>query len=330
MKFADVIRAILFHVMVPLTPQEIRSVVKNEYPDFFGTPAHLRSVGRGHCKDLDHALLAQIYTLVGSSKAFICDKTFKPMKVSLRNKDDKYLQERKKLGLRRGKYEYHEPKVNQYELMVNDILENADNYHQAYYQAEVFSGPSLYFHLRALETQTEDLSLIHLEYVYAALTAWGMHRMGKRGAKMQEFEAFYHSVIDLRDRIRQAREFSIPNMDNGKWACVEEIFKGINVMASGTKLVGNSKAMHHMMPNIIPPIDRQYTLLFLRGNKNIKSDFEYQWQLMKGIISNFFIPIACNDAFQQKVKMWMGRKDKFPWDTSTLKVIDNLVVGSQK
>ena len=33
-------------------------------------------------------------------------------------------------------------------------------------------------------------------------------------------------------------------------------------MASGTSLVGNSKVMHHMLPNIVPPIEESIPLLY--------------------------------------------------------------------
>ena len=40
-----------------------------------------------------------------------------------------------------------------YHDRVADILANAERYHSAYYQAETFRGPSLYFHQRALQTR---------------------------------------------------------------------------------------------------------------------------------------------------------------------------------
>jgi hypothetical protein len=77
-----------------------------------------------------------------------------------------------------------------YEYEVADILANAQSYHDIYYKAQTFHGPSLYFHRRALESwDYPDLSR-HLEYIYATLASWGMHRMGRGGAKMLDFETF--------------------------------------------------------------------------------------------------------------------------------------------
>jgi len=70
MKFSDTVRKIISSDDFPVTPQEIRDQIKMKYPEFYGTPAHFNNVERGHYKDIDHALLAQIYTLVGTNESF--------------------------------------------------------------------------------------------------------------------------------------------------------------------------------------------------------------------------------------------------------------------
>ena len=217
-----------------------------------------------------------------------------------------------------------------YEEKVSKILANSEKYHDAYYNAETFRGPSLYFHQRALATRHPPVSFTHLEYVYATLASWGMHRMGRGGSKMQSFDTFSQSIAPLNDRIAEAQSFDFHEMDHIKWAVLKEIFQGVKVMASGTTLVGNSKVMHHMLPNVIPPIDREYTLWFLHGNTTIKNDLENEWLLMQQIISEFFIPVASNRAFHSKARRWMGSSEDFPWDTSVFKIVDNLVIGSKK
>jgi hypothetical protein len=169
-----------------------------------------------------------------------------------------------------------------------------------------------------------------LEYVYATLASWGMHRMGKRGSKMQSFDVFCQSIVPLQGRIVEAQVFDLLEMDDQKWTLLKEIFEGLNVMVSGTSLVGNSKVIHHMLPNLVPPIDREYTLWYLLGNKSIKNDLESEWELMKNIISGFFMPIVSNREFNATAIRWIERKDEYPWDTSLMKIVDNLVIGSQK
>ena len=99
-------------------------------------------------------------------------------------------------------------------------------------------------------------------------------------------------------------------------------------MATGGSLVGNSKVMAHLLPHIVPPIDRAYTLTYLQGHTSIKNELDYEWSLMKEIISDFFFPIAKNDAFVRLSADWIKKQDKYPWDTSPLKIIDNLVIAA--
>ncbi|WP_435547194.1 hypothetical protein [Desulfobacterium sp. N47] len=329
MKFSDVVKNIVSSTSDPMTPQEIRDQVKMKHPDFYGTPAHHRNVEKGHYKDLDHALLAQIYTITGTSDTFQCDKSTKPMKISLTGFEKPLRRPMEVSGTAPRRIVPAERKTK-YNDKIREILSNAERYHDAYYKAETFRGPSLYFHERALATRYDPTSLTHLEYVYATLASWGMHRMGRGGSKMRSFQVLSQSVQTLKGRIAEAQTFDFREMSEIKWAVLKEIFCGVKVMASGTTLVGNSKVMHHMLPNIIPPIDREYTLRFLRGNTTIRNDLEIEWLLMKEIISQFFIPVASDATFYSKAEQWMKRNEAYPWDTSVLKVVDNLVIGSKK
>jgi len=51
---------------------------------------------------------------------------------------------------------------------------------------------------------------------------------------------------------------------------------------------------------------------------------------MREIIEYFFMPITCNQEFKSKAEKWMANNTAFPWDTSLLKIADNLVIGSFK
>lgn len=100
-------------------------------------------------------------------------------------------------------------------------------------------------------------------------------------------------------------------------------------MASGTSLIGNSKVLAHLLPNLVSPIDRAYTLFFLFGSNGFQNDLEYEWKLMRKIHEEFYHPISNNQNFQSKAKEWMEYMDnKYQWDTSLLKTIDNLVIGA--
>jgi hypothetical protein len=87
MGLLQAIRIILQGKPEGLTPQQIRDVIKRDYPALYGTDSHRNNVEKGHYKDLDHALLAQIYVAYRGAPDVYADKSVKPMKFSLMASD---------------------------------------------------------------------------------------------------------------------------------------------------------------------------------------------------------------------------------------------------
>lgn len=82
-KFIDVIRTILRDKPKGATPQQIRDQIKSQYPEWYDTDAHRRNVEKGHCSNLDHALLAQIYVVTRQASDIYSDRSTKPMTLTL-------------------------------------------------------------------------------------------------------------------------------------------------------------------------------------------------------------------------------------------------------
>jgi hypothetical protein len=198
-----------------------------------------------------------------------------------------------------------------YAQRVSEVLANTEKYHQAYYEVKTFGGPSLHFHRKSLEYGDIDFTR-RLEYIYATLTAWGMHRMGKGGSKMLPFEEFRSSMIPLETTVEEVKKFQPDELNETAWSKVEAIFKGIKIMATETRIVGNSKVMAHLIPNIVAPIDREYTLRYLRGNTNIRNGIAREWLLMKKILSEFFVPVSGDQNFRSLAAKWISDQDRFP------------------
>jgi hypothetical protein len=210
------------------------------------------------------------------------------------------------------------------------LLQSLDEAHAAYYRAGTFGGPSLYFHLRALEAgKTGELGRF-TECVYALLASWGMHRMGRGGSKMREFEEFWASLEPLWPTILRLQKATPESLGEGDWSDLSKIFRGIRCMATGTSLVGNSKVMAHALPNLVPPVDREYTLRFLFGSGYIANDMDREWATFQTVLREFFYPVVQSMPFQKRASGWQEVRSGFRWDTSPLKIADNLVIGLLK
>jgi hypothetical protein len=212
----------------------------------------------------------------------------------------------------------------------NNLLGALDESHDAYYKATLFSGPSVHFHLRSLAAARAGDFDEFAEYAYAMLASWGMHRMGPGGSKMNEFENFRSSLLNVWPAATSLRPKTPDKLTPGDWNALKSIFCGIRCMASRTSLVGNSKVMAHMLPNLIPPVDRQYTLTFLFGNTYISNGIEKEWTRLELMLKEFFYRVLRSQPFREKVKTWLSDPAGQKWDTSELKIIDNLLIGFQK
>jgi hypothetical protein len=217
-----------------------------------------------------------------------------------------------------------------FETQREHLLQSLDVAHAAYYRAETFGGPSLYFHVRALEAAKDADFGRFVESAYALLVAWGMHRMGRGGSKMREFEDFKASLKPLWPVLLRLQQVMPENLDEAGWQEIREVFCGIRCMSTRTSLVGNSKVMAHALPNLVAPVDREYTLRFLFGNTNITNHLEWEWEKLQMILRDFFYPILREESFKLKAREWQDQQAKFRWDTSPLKIADNLVIGLLK
>lgn len=152
------------------------------------------------------------------------------------------------------------------------LIENFDFYrNESLNLSKKLDGPSSYFHIEALKEQkTNFLSERHIEMIYATLVSWGMHRMGKTKTKMVEFSIFKNSLDSQRDALLSFKELTMNNCCMNKYANavsgLEQIFNTLKVSKSSATLVAHSKVLAHVLPDLIPPIDRQYTVRFFEQN----------------------------------------------------------------
>ena len=81
--------------------------------------------------------------------------------------------------------------------------------------------------------------------------------------------------------------------------------------------MAGSKALHHVLPELVPPIDREYTLQFFYDNKMLQRG---ERQTFAEIFPQFHrILQSCKDEIQRRLRSGMN--------TSSTKVVDNAIVG---
>lgn len=222
----------------------------------------------------------------------------------------------------------HADTLRRMQERVSELIERFGQYVGEFDRANLFSGPSLYFHFKTLGLLHRHASPAQavkddefLESVYATLTAWGMHRMGPGGAKLVEFTTFQDSFRQQAQQIQQLESLyiyeveprAIPEVTRVLWNIISRLRVGVGE----TKIVAGSKALHHVLPNLVPPIDRQYTLRFFYNHTALNQGDEMAFC---EIYPHFRqIATSCRDTIESRIGKGMN--------TSPTKVMDNAIVG---
>jgi hypothetical protein len=215
---------------------------------------------------------------------------------------------------------------------VQDLCSGLKSYVTRFDEEQLFTGPSIYFHRRTiglLHLQRFPSDAIRnkefLESLYATLATWGMHRMGPKGAKLSDFESFKAGFVRQHDKIQKLETAKLAEVGTNEikelTASLWEIISDLRVSTTQTQIVAGSKALHHVLPELVPPIDREYTVQFFFGYKRAYLSLG---EFVR-IFSNFHtVAVQCRDEISGLVGSISGTNGM---DTSSTKVIDNAIVG---
>lgn len=214
------------------------------------------------------------------------------------------------------------------------ILEKALYKTKEYYR---LFDPGQYLYNLLLEKRRgmDIFSDEYLELVYTTLIAWNMNR---RGAKLNDFALFKNSIREHKEKINLLKRYKLEtlNEDNKKKVLeiINSLFRDLDLVGKSwtgnkikSKLVAFSKTLHFLLPNLIVPIDRKYTINFFYGSIDIPTDMDNQKNNKKQI--EVFNELY--EKFYEIAKIYnLKRYLDSQWNTSIPKIIDNAIIGYSK
>jgi len=141
------------------------------------------------------------------------------------------------------------------------------------------------------------------ELIYATLISWNMNQ---RGAKLIDFNEFKSSLASLKNELIEMSEYRIEDFRSKSHdnilLRIEFIYKSMSVMKSRSNLVGNSKTLHFLLPNLIMPIDRNFTLKFFFGNKQVPHGHKAEFIIFKQVLKYFLeLPPKISTTWRAKI-----------------------------
>jgi len=210
---------------------------------------------------------------------------------------------------------------------VRELQKGFPGYVDAFATAKLFTGPSLHFHERTLHVLREHGYAAkalqderYVEMLYATLASWGMHRMGPGNTKLVAFTDFRRVLAENSRAITELEPYSV--LDALPAKIVQRLCalaKKVRVSPARTYLVSSSKVLHHVLPQLVPPIDNEYTLSFFLHS--VILDGENDESVMATIFP-YFNQLGRAQAAFIRESIGYGYMN-----TSASKLLDNGIVG---
>lgn len=185
--------------------------------------------------------------------------------------------------------------------------------------------PPVFFHEKAIAFCNKKnhgfLTDSHIQAIYAVLVSWGMHRAGKKGAKMPAYNIFKESILRNRHCIEYLRQYKIEKISkktlDSILPCLTCLCFNVEATTCLSRIVSGSKTLAHILPDLVCPIDNFYTLTFFHeefgGIKSEEDKFKY-------IISKMW-EFYHNPDIRNRIKTDGVFKHSYP------KVFDNLIMS---
>lgn len=156
----------------------------------------------------------------------------------------------------------------------------------------------------------------YLKSLYRTLRAWGI---GSRRSKLRPFNNFTDALNDISPDICELDGLKLDKIEietdtvNQK---IWNIIENMHIVDNIATLVPCSKTLHHILPDLIVPMDREYTQVFF-GWRNPQFQYGQETCFKEAFKSFEYVSRETNP------KQYVGSG----WNTSLSKVIDNAIVG---
>ncbi len=216
---------------------------------------------------------------------------------------------------------------------VAQLTSGLKKYHTCFYEhidwgsEEIQGETDPYFKLLAIcssygsaSKAIDDDNLFY--WLEKTLKAWQMNR-GLKGGSLAARGAMKNSLRspEIRQAIKGIEDLSISDLrvlTPPVFQTLQKAMWGICITNAESKIVANSKTLHFLMPSLVPPIDRRYTMRFFY-DRDVSPAL--QIEAFEQIFKQFHL-IAISDSNKLRELV-----HSHPFDTGEAKVIDNAIIG---
>jgi len=152
--------------------------------------------------------------------------------------------------------------------------------------------------------------------LYKTLRAWGI---GVRGSRLKPFDDFAAILSRLKEVVAPFETANIDDQRLDVGATIDTLWRlqsQLPIVENAATLVPVTKALHHVLPELVVPMDREYTQIFFGWHN---PQFQYGQRTCFAEAFGAFVHIARAVNPSQYVNKG--------WNSSRTKVLDNALVG---
>jgi hypothetical protein len=180
--------------------------------------------------------------------------------------------------------------------------------------------PGSYLYHQVVKYKGDKYSNDFIELVYVTLTAWNMN---SRGARLADFDIFKKSIITNQGCIESLNKYRLNLLEESEIKivinCLKYLYSKLALVdIKKPKFVTFTKTLHFFLTDLIPPMDRSYTLTFFNGHTNLPNNIDKQIKLFEYIFREYWRLAKNIDLYKQLDNRW---------NLNIPKVCDNAVIG---
>jgi hypothetical protein len=206
---------------------------------------------------------------------------------------------------------------------IEELCHHMPRYLSKYNSRPPFNEEQLYLHRQTIQLQHHRGSVQaalrdddFINKLWHTLDKW---RMNSRLARLQPLPGFASRLRNYEDQLIALERFDIEDHSlplNQIAQQLSSLIEEMKLSQTGSQVVTGSKALHHIIPDLVPPIDRGYTRRFFWF---WMPQFQYHTDIFPYIWMRF-----AQIARRTNPSQYVNKGD---WATSKTKVLDNAIIG---
>ena len=187
----------------------------------------------------------------------------------------------------------------------------------------------LYREIIDLHRKSHDLELLlssedfYLKLI-RTLEAWNMNQ---RGARLTDIDNLKKSILANKRILIELYKHKLHTIQSLEDELGQKIiryldfaFSHLKIMESKRRIVGVSKAMHFLLPDLVMPIDSTYTMPCFYGYNKYSNSVRTEFKTFEDIFTK-------THSITNMLNLTPADVDGNKWNTSVPKLIDNAIIG---